>query len=183
MKTSGSKRIAERYVRALFEVAESASVLAPVEKDMTALGKLLSENAEFRQFLINPLVPRDHQADTMLAVLAKVHAQPVTCQFIAMLSRQKRLDVLPEVVALFAEWAAEARGELKAEVISATPLKAKDIAMIGERLGAAYKKKVTLDVREDPELLGGIVVKIGSVQLDSSLAGKMRRLKISLQAA
>lgn len=183
MKTSGAKRIAERYVKALFDVAEAASALADVEKDMASLGAALAESAEFAQFLTNPLMDRDQQANVMAALAEKMKASKLTTQFIAMLTRQKRLPILPEIIALFAQTAATARGEMQAEVIAASPLKAPEVAQIKDRLSKAFGKKVNLDVRQDADLLGGVVLKVGSQQLDASLAGKMARLKLALQAA
>ena len=183
MKTSGSKRIAERYVKALSEVARENSAVDQVEKDLLSLGVALKESEDFRHFLTNPLLSHVTRAEVMLAILAKMQVQQVTRQFIGMLIHQKRLAILPEVVTMFAQWASTARGELSAELIAASPLKPQEIAMVSDRLGKAYGKKMKLEVRQDPALLGGVVVKIGSVQMDSSLEGKMRRLKLSLQAA
>lgn len=183
MTTSGSRRIAERYVKALFDVAQVSKALDAVEKDMMALGKVLAESEEMRQFLVNPLVPRDHQADVMVSIIAKMQGHEITRQFLAMLARQKRLSILPDIIELFAEWVATARGQIKAEIVSAAPLPAKELALVSERIGKAYGKQVKLEVRQDPALLGGLIVKVGSKQLDSSLAGKLARLKMELKAA
>jgi F-type H+-transporting ATPase subunit delta len=183
VKASGSKRIAERYVKALFDVAQSASATKQVEDDMQSLVTMLADSEDFRNFLINPLLSSETQGESMLAILAKMHVDQVTRQFIGMLVAQKRLAVLPEIAKQFIELAASARGEMSAEVISAVPLKAPEIAQIAEKLGKAYGRKMNIQVRQNPELLGGVIVKIGSQQLDSSLAGKMRRLKNALQAA
>jgi len=183
VKTSGSKRIAERYVRALFEVAASASAVDAVETDLTSLGDALEASEDFRHFLTNPLLSHETRAQAMLEILAKMRVQQLTRQFIGMLIRQKRLAILPDIIELYGEWAAHARGELKGELIAAAPLKPQEIKMVSDRLSKAYGKKMKLDVRQQPELLGGVVVKIGSLQLDSSLAGKMRRLKNTLRAA
>lgn len=180
---SGNRRIAQRYVKALFDVANSASAVDKVEADLSSLLKAHNESPEFRQLLVNPLLSRDAQAKAMLALLDKIKVDQVTRQFIGMLVSQKRLPLLPDVAKLFIEWASSARGELKAELITAAPLKDKEIALVAERLGKAYGRKMHLEVRQDPALLGGVVVKIGSLQLDSSLAGKIERLKVALQAA
>jgi F-type H+-transporting ATPase subunit delta len=183
VKTSGSKRIAERYVKALFEVAKAASAVEAVEKDFTSLADALKTSAEFRHFLVNPLLSPANRAEALLAILDKMKVSQLTRQFLGMVIQQKRLDILPEIIEEYARVASAARGELDAEVITATPLKDSEIAAVGERLGKAYGRKLRLNVKQDPALLGGIIVKIGSQQLDSSLAGKMRRLKNSLKAA
>ncbi len=181
MKTAGGMQIAERYVRALFDVAGEARDL--VETDLNKLGEIFSDNEEFQRFLSNPLFSREQQLSALNAVLDKIEAQKVTRDFIAMIVKQKRLPVLPEIIRIFSQWASKARGELRAELIATTPLNVRVVDMVAERLSKLYEKKVIVAMRHDPSLLGGVVVKIGSLQFDSSLAGKMRRLSNSLKAA
>ena len=183
MKNSGSKRIATRYVKALLEVAGSASALEQVEKDMQGLKQALATTPSFQHFLENPLLSRDNQAQIMTAILNNIGTHKVTQQFLAMLAKQRRLPVLPEIMQQFCDRVAEGRGEMKAELVSASTLSAQEVAMVSDRLGKAYGKKVVLDVRQQPELLGGIVVNIGSLRLDGSLAGKLKRLQVQLKAA
>lgn len=181
MKTSGAKKIAERYVRALFDVSGKAQ--AAVEKDLKALQAALASSRELAGLLSNPLLTRVQQAEAMDAVLSAVKADKMTRQFVALLARQKRLSLLPEIIAIYMHEAATRRGEMKAQLVSAVPLKDADVAKIGERLSKTYGKKIILETRQDPELLGGVVINIGSLQLDSSLSGKLRRLKNTLKAA
>ena len=183
MSISGSKRIAERYVKALFDVVQADSAIDQVETDLGALGSLLEQSKEFRHFLTNPLLSHEMRAQAMLAILNRLHVHQLTRQFVGMLIRQKRLAILSDIITLFAEWAATARGELKGELLAAAPLKPREIALVSEKLGKAYGRTMKLEVKQRPELLGGVVIKIGSMQLDSSLAGKMRRLGNALKAA
>ena len=183
MKTTGSKRIAERYVKALFEVAQSAKSLDKVEADLASLGVALTQSPEFCDFLVNPLLTPEQRASIMTAILDKIKTTDLTRQFIGTLIAQKRLAILPAVCEEFSRMAASARGELDAEIISASPMKDKEISYINERLSKAYGRKLRLAVKEDAALLGGVILRIGSQQLDSSLAGKLRRLKNSLKAA
>jgi len=180
---SGSKRIAERYVKALFDVVQTESAIDQVETDLESLGHLLEQSKEFRHFLVNPLLSHEMRAQAMLAILNRLSVHQLTRQFVGMLIRQKRLAILSDVIELFAQWAATARGELKGELHAAGVLKPQEIALISEKLGKAYGRTMKLEVKQRPELLGGVVVKIGSLQLDSSLAGKMRRLGNALKAA
>lgn len=181
MKTSGAKKIAERYVKALFDA--SGDSLGKVERDLVELQAALAWSKEFRQLLVNPLLTRDQQAKAMDAVLTSVKAHKLTRDFLNLLARKKRLPLLPEIIALFVEWSAKARGEMKAEVVSAAPLKDADVAAIGKRLAKLYGREILLETRQDPELLGGIVINIGSLRLDASLSGKLRRLGNKLKAA
>ena len=181
MKTTGNKRIAERYVKALADVSGKSQ--AQVEKDFAALGAALAESEDFRGFLTNPLLTREQQTQAVDAVLKGIKADKVTQQFMATLVAQKRLAILPDVIELYAAWAASQRGELPAELVTASALKPADIKDAQARLSKAFGKQVTLNVREDASLLGGVIVKVGSQQLDASLAGKIRRLKQSLKVA
>jgi F-type H+-transporting ATPase subunit delta len=181
MKTSGAKQIAQRYVKALFDVAAKSQ--DAVEKDLNALDAALEGSKEFKALLSNPLLSRDKQGKAVSAVLAKIKVHKTTEQFIALLAKQKRLDLLSDIIALYSDAMMQSRGEMKAEVVSATPLKAADLAAISAKLGQTYGKKILIETREDPELLGGVVIKIGSVQLDSSLSGKLQRLTNQLKAA
>ncbi len=182
MKNASSKRIAERYVKALFDVANSAGALAAVEADLVSLGSASAQSATLVSFVQNPLYTREQKATAMSAVASKCNAHALTQQFISMLARQNRLELLPAVAELFAQWAQASRGEMSAEVISAAKLGEKEVADVAARLSKAYGKKVNLQLKEDASLIGGVVVRIGSVQLDGSLSGKLRRLKQALAA-
>ena len=183
MKNTGSKRIAERYVKALFDVASAAGSLAVVEKDLASLNAALAGSPELQDFTQNPLLSREQKAAAMKAILAKMQANELTVKFITTLASQKRLDVLSDVASLFATWAQASRGEMSAKIVTATALSDKDAKDVAAKLEKAYGKKINLQVQEDASLLGGAVVHIGSIQLDSSLSGKLSRLKQKLQAA
>lgn len=181
MKTSGSRQIAERYVRALFDAAGAAR--EEVEKDLEALAASVKESHEFRAFITSPLLTRAQHEQALRAALKKAGAHEKTEKFIALLARQRRLALLPEIVALFVERSQRARGEMSAELVAAAPLDVRVVDMVGEKLGKAYDKKMILTVRHDPALLGGLVVKVGGIQLDGSLSGKLARLGQKLKAA
>jgi F-type H+-transporting ATPase subunit delta len=181
LKTS-AHQIAERYVRALFEVATDDAARAQVEKDLAVLGAFFSDKS-LAKVILNPLLTRAQQASAMKAVLDKIKAHKITAQFVALLAARKRLSILPEISDIFSELAATSRGELKARITSTATLAAKDIESLSTRLSKAYGKKVMLETHQDAGLLGGLIIKIGSVQLDASLAGKLNRLSLALKAA
>ncbi len=183
MKKAGYRQIAERYVKALYDIASEANARDAVEKDLGVIETLIGESEAFASVLTNPLLTREQQAKALDPVLTSIKAHDVTRRFIKTLAAQKRLPILAEAAKLYAERAANARGEIRAEAISARGLSLKDVAIITERLSKAYGKKVTLETSENPELLGGVVIRIGSQQLDASFAGKLSRLKNKLKAA
>jgi F-type H+-transporting ATPase subunit delta len=183
VKNSGSKKISERYVLALFEVATAANAVAAVEKDLQNLSTLLKENSDFVDFINNPLLTRAAKSKIAGAVLKNISAHKITAQFISLLAAQKRLDLLSEMIKLFIEKSAISRGEMAAELVVARAVSDAETAKISASLSKAYNKKINLNVREDANLLGGVVINVGSVRLDSSLAGKLTRLQQSLKVA
>lgn len=183
MKTSGSKKISERYVSALFEVAQQSGALPAIEKDLSELAALLRTSADFRAFLHNPLLSRSVQEKIAAEVLKHMGTNEVTKHFIALLARHKRLELLAEIIELFLKRSAETRGELAAELITAKPVSKDSAIAIANALSAAYNKKITLTTHENPAILGGAIVNIGSLQLDGSLSGKLNRLKTALHTA
>lgn len=183
VKTTGIQRIADRYVTALMDGSTQARATEAVENDMNTLTRALAESAELRHFLGNPLLPRKAQASALAALAEKMKLSPTTRQFLALLAERGRLELLPAAAKAFIRRAGEARGEVAAEVVSATPLSEKETQRIAQELSRACGKNVTVTVSQDADLLGGVVVKMGSLQLDSSLAGKLRRMRRTLLAA
>jgi len=183
VKKSGQTQIASRYVSALFDVAKAASALAPVEKDLTDLAGAIAAEASLTSFIESPLLNGSQQAKIIAALADSFKAHVVTKQFLITLAEAKRLNILQEVATQFAKKAEEDRGELSAELITAAPISTAEADEVAAHLGKAYGKKIKLKSSVDKSLLGGVVVKIGGVQLDSSIAGKLDRMNLALKAA
>lgn len=178
-----SKKIAERYAVALFDVSTPANALVPVENDLKNLANLLDGSAEFAAAVRNPLLTRAQVAKIAESVLDSISAHEITKKFIKLLAAQKRLGLLKEIYELFAEKSAALRGEVSAELVVAKKISDTGREKIATALGKTYNKKVNLSVREDAGIIGGTVVRIGSLRLDGSIAGKLNRLKQMLKAA
>lgn len=170
-------------MKALFDKSSQAKSLAAVEKDLAELGVMIEQSEELRDALSNPLLSRQAAQSAMKALLSKMGAHADTQQFVALLARNKRLVLLPQIIEMFAEQAALARGEMAASVASPKPLSEKEMAALAQSLSKACGRKVILRQRIDASLLGGLVVRIGSQQFDASLAGKLERLRNNLKVA
>jgi F-type H+-transporting ATPase subunit delta len=181
MKNSGFLRLAERYVTALFDVADKAGALAAVEKDLNRLMMAVDDDVELSNIIASPLMTRAQAAQSMHAALGKIGAHEVTQKFVRVLASGKRLPALPEIARLFAARVAASRGEMAAHVVSAQILPPAELAKIGESLGKMVGKKINLSASVDASLLGGMVVKVGSQQFDGSIAGKLARLEQELK--
>lgn len=178
MENSGgiSASLQGRYASALFELASEKNAVAAVEKDLDSLGQALTESADLAALIRNPQIGRDAAARAMEGVATLLKLSPLTVQFLGVLSQNRRLAVLPEIVRAFGAIASAARGEVKAEVTSAHPLSATQLKALAAKLKAREGKDVTLSATVDPAILGGLVVRIGSTQIDSSIRTRINSL-------
>lgn len=183
MSQSESRVIAQRYVKALFGLATDKKAVDAVEADLQALGKALDESEALREFLTSPLISRSEAARAITAFLDKAKANAVTRQFFALLAQNRRLPLTPQIILLFEEAVLTARGEMIADVTTAAALSADQQKKIIASLTKATGKQVTLRVSENPAILGGFVVKLGSRMLDYSVAGGLERMGQKLKSA
>ncbi|WP_417309488.1 F0F1 ATP synthase subunit delta [Devosia sp.] len=174
-------QIARPYASALFDLAEEQSSLSEVEAGLVSITTLAGESADFSRFLRSPVINADEKAEAVEAVLAKANAHPVVANFVKVVARNGRLFALSAIIAAFRERAAEARGEIAAEVTSASSLSAAQVKTLGDTLKAKIGKAVTLTQYVDPSLIGGLVVKVGSQMIDSSLKTKLTAMKIAMK--
>jgi F-type H+-transporting ATPase subunit delta len=165
-----------RYASALFDLASEQGVVTAVESDLDKLGQALRESPDLAALIRNPKVSRDDTAKAMDAVSRVLGLSPLTQNFIGVLAANRRLSALPEIVRAFSTIAAAQRGEVTTEVTSAHPLDDNQIAQLAQKLKAREGKEVKIKASVDPEILGGLVVRIGSRQIDSSIRTRLNTL-------
>lgn len=178
MENSGgiSASLQGRYASALYELAAESKAVAAVEKDLGALGQALDESADLAALIRNPQLGRDAAAKAMDSVAKLLKLNKLTQNFLGVLAANRRLTVLPDAIRAFAAIASTARGEVKAEVTSAHPLSDGQLGALAAKLKAREGQDVTLSASVDPAILGGLVVKIGSTQIDSSIRTRLNTL-------
>ncbi|MEM9840623.1 MAG: F0F1 ATP synthase subunit delta [Pseudomonadota bacterium] len=175
--------IAERYAGALFELARDEGVVEKVEADLDALAKAHDDSTDLKRLIQSPAFTSEDKLTGFTAILEQAGANPLTINFGKLLTTNGRLPLLNEVIAKFKAIAADARGEVSAEVISAHPLSDDQMSELTTQLRASIGKDIALQTRTDPDLLGGLIVKIGSKMIDSSLKTKLARLRARLKEA
>jgi len=174
--------VAGRYASALFELAEEEQQLEQVEQDLTEFQKLLDDNEDLRRLVRSPVFSSDEQLAALTAVLHRVAIDGLAANFLKLAARNRRLFAVPDMIKAFRAMCAEARGEVEADVASAFPLKDEQMKELKDALKAsAGGKEVRVNLKVDPALLGGLVVKIGSRMVDSSLRTKLNSLKIRMK--
>lgn len=165
-----------RYAVALYELASDNKAVTAVESDLETLGEALAASADLAALIRSPQIGRDAAAKAMDSVAALLELSPLTHKFIGVLAGNRRLSALPGIIRAFAAIAAAQRGEVTAEVTSAHPLDDKQLKALGERLKAREGRDVKVKASVDPEILGGLVVRIGSRQIDSSIRTRLNSL-------
>lgn len=175
--------IAQRYAEALFDLARDESVVEKVEADLDALARAHHESTDLRLLIQSPAFSGADKLTGVAAILEKAGANPLTVNFGKLLATNGRLSLLGAIIKRFKAIAADARGEVSAEVISAHPLSDEQTNELTTQLRASIGKDIALQTRTDPDLLGGLIVKIGSKMIDSSLKTKLARLRARLKEA
>jgi F-type H+-transporting ATPase subunit delta len=175
--------VAGRYAAALFEIAKDEKELAQVEADVVAFQGLLDESADLRRLVRSPVISAEDQAKALGALLEKMEASPLTANFFKLIARNRRLFAVGGMLKNFRALAARERGEVNADVASAHPLSTEQMTALKDALRIQVGKDVRINTRVDPNLLGGLVVKIGSRMVDSSLRTKLNNLKVAMKGA
>ena len=177
----GVSGLAGRYAVALFDLAKEKDEIDGTEDDLIVLESMRDSSAELNRLIHSPVIARDEQGRAMAAVVEKIGLGDLTKKFIGLLARNRRLYVLRRIIRSFTELSAMARGEVTADVASATPLSKLQLSAIADQLSREVGKDVVVRSRVDGTLLGGLVVKIGSRMVDNSLRSKLQRMKLVMK--
>ena len=173
--------IAGRYAQALFELAKEADGLKALEADADALQAALAASPELAAMIASPVVARDEQVGAMAAIAAKMGLSTLTANTLALMGGNRRLFVLPQLVADLKARIAVEKGEMTADVTSATPLTAAQSKKLAETLKAKVGKTIKLNTTVDESLIGGLIVKLGSVMIDTSVKSKLAALQNAMK--
>ena len=174
--------VAGRYAAALFDLANEERKLSVTEGDVELLQKLLDENADLRRMVTSPVISATEQSAAIGAIASRAGLSPLVVNFVGLLARNRRLFIVSDVLKAFRQILARHRGEVTAEVASAHPLTEDQLAALTDKLAAtAVGGRVRITTRVDENLLGGLVVKIGSRMIDSSLRTKLQNLEIRMK--
>ena len=172
-----------RYAHALFELADEQGALDGVRDDLTALQTMIREAPDLARVLTSPVVGRDEQAAAIDAVMERAGIGDLTRRFVNVVARNRRLFALPGMIDVYRALLAQRRGEMTAEVTSARPLSGSQRTALETALMRSVGANVSIDARVDPGILGGLIVKVGSRMVDSSLRTKLEKLQISMKGA
>jgi F-type H+-transporting ATPase subunit delta len=168
--------LAGRYATALFELARDERQLEAVGQSLATLRQALRDSEDFRVLTKSPLISRDEATRGVMAAAGAMGVDPLTAKFLGVLAQNRRLFELSAVIRAYNELAARHRGEITAEVTSAHALSDDQVGALKQNLRARLGSDVTVDLTVDPNILGGLVVKIGSQMIDGSIRTKLNTL-------
>lgn len=178
IQTSGA---AGRYAIALFELAEEQGSLDQTERDMESLDGALKDSDDLHRLIASPIYTREQQAAGVGAVAAKMGLSELVQNVLGLMAARRRIYMLPQLIAIHRALMARHRGQVTAEVTAATELSDAQSAKLAETLKAAEGKDVKLNVTVDESIIGGLIVKVGSKMIDTSIRSKLAGLQSAMK--
>lgn len=173
--------LAGRYAVALFELAEEEKSLDRVADELGALASLLSENADLQKITTSPIISRSNKSTAMAALVQVADFSKTVENFIGVVTNNRRLDQLSNIINEFNRMLSHHRGEVNASVVTAYKLDKKQLNALSKKLKSMVGSDVNLETEVDETLLGGMVVRLGSQMIDSSLKTKLANLEATMK--
>lgn len=178
---SNTLGVAGRYANALFGLAKDGGAIEAVEADLQGLQASLDASADLRRLIASPMISRDDQWRGLEAVLKAMQVTDLTRNFVGVVTQNRRLFALPDIIDAFVQILAAHRGAASAEVVSARPLGPDQVRALEGALKSAMGRTVALTQKVEEDILGGLIVRVGSVMIDSSLRSRLNRLEIAMR--
>ena len=168
---------AKRYSLALFELANESNTLPSVEENSTAFLNLILSNKDFNNVIKDPTVSRDVLVNIINKITESFKLEILFKNFLSFLILKRRFFYVEQILKSFNEICSEKRGELKAEIKSAKELSKDEVNMITEQLSNSFKSKIKLNYNYDQSLIGGLIVQVGSIMIDTSIKNKLQQIE------
>ena len=176
-----SSGIAERYATAIFEISKEGKSLKQLEANLNDLGAALADSADLRDLISSPVVSRADQGAAIATIGTKMGLEKVLQNGLGLMAEKRRLFVLPQLVKQLQDMIAEDKGEMTAEVVSAKELTKAQSDKLAKTLKARMGKAVNINATVDESLIGGLVVKVGSKMIDTSIRSRLNSLQNAMK--
>lgn len=176
-----STGIATRYATAVYDLAKDADQVSVIEADIAAIKEAMSESADLNRLLQSPIYGRDQQLAAISALARKMGLSEIMSNTLSLMASKRRLFVVPALLEVLREKIAEDKNEVTAEVISAKALTKTQAEKLAETLKARVGKDVTINASVDENLIGGLIVKVGSKMIDTSIRTKLSQLQNAMK--
>lgn len=180
-ETTELSGIADRYAGALYELAEAETAFDETAEDLRGLTAMIEGSDDLRRLVRSPVIRREDQARAFEAVVEKADVSDLVRRFVGVVARNRRLFVLGAMAKSYIALLAARRGEVSVEVTSAKALGTAQVDALTEALEGTVGNRISLDLKIDPAIIGGLVVRVGSRMVDSSLRTKLQRLQFAMK--
>ena len=175
--------VSGRYATALFELARDEKSIDAVKADLDRFDAMLADSADLKRLVRSPVFSAESQSKALVAVLDKAEISGISANFLRVLTANRRLFAVSDVIRAFRALVAKFKGEATADVTVAEALSDKNLDALKTALKSVTGKDVALNVKIDPSIIGGLVVKLGSRMVDSSLRTKLNSIKHAMKEA
>jgi len=182
-KISSSDIISDRYGSALFDLASEKKCIDEILNDLDVIEKVMKESSELRHVIKSPLVNSEEKLNILLKIFAGLSFNSLTTTFLKVLDNNKRISNILSIILQFKKINSEKRGDIAANVTSANELSEDEKNNITNQLKNTLGQKLSLNFDVDKDIIGGLIVKVGSKMIDTSIANKINKLKIAMKGA
>ncbi len=176
-QASTSKGIATRYATAVFGLADEQDDIQTLEQNVGILKEALDKSMDLTSLISSPIYSRDQQQAAITAIAKKLGLSPVLTNTLSLMATKRRLFVVPTFLIVLGDLIAASKNEITAEVVSATSLSKGQLDKLAKTLKANFIKDVKINTTVDPGLIGGMIVKVGSRMIDTTIKAKLNSLQ------
>ena len=180
-QASTSKGIAKRYATALFDLANETDDISTLEKNVNTLTQSIDESTDLNSLISSPLYSRDQQKSAIGAIATKMGLSGVMINTLSLMAEKRRLFVVPTFLSVLSDLISASKNEITAEVVSAQSLSKGQVEKLAKSLKNNFGKDVKINAAVDPTLIGGMVVKVGSRMIDTTIQAKLKSLQNTMK--
>jgi len=174
---SFSNSTSERYALALFQLSQENKELDQTEKEAKSLKQLLNNNSFFKYMISSPILGKENQSKAILKIADKFNFSQIFKKFLGFVTSKGRLFFLEKIIDNFLKLVSKSKGEINAKLLSAKELTTDDISMIQKNLSENFDSNIKINYKHDPNLLGGLIIQIGSKMIDTTIRSKLKKLE------
>ena len=179
-KSTFSNSTSKSYALALYELAKENSELNKVEDGMDGIKTLLSKSSDFKEMILNPTVTKEEKNKVIIKIVDQYNFCETLKKFLGFLTTKNRLFFLNQIIGSFLDLISSSKRELKAKLLSSKKLSKTELEKIRNELSKDFQSPIKIDYKHDPDLIGGLVIQVGSVMVDASIKSKLRQLQKSM---
>ncbi|GEO12561.1 F0F1 ATP synthase subunit delta [Microvirga aerophila] len=173
--------VALRYATALFDLASEANAVDAASGDLGRFNEMIQGSEDLQRLIRNPIFTAEEQSDAIAAILDRAGISGLAGNFIRLVAAKRRLFALPDMIRAYGDLVADAKGIVRAQVILAEEPSDTVMNEIKAALRDVAKADVSLDVKIDPSLIGGLIVKMGSRMVDASVRTKLNSIRLAMK--